>query len=114
MADKNTPAFRGTVTAIPEGKGTPEEWEERNNFYSGDDNIYSPGINVGKPGFYDPEKGSQKLREPRPDVTPGPTLATDAGQPRVKTASVISRTPALDKSEKAVVSSGRKQTSPKA
>lgn len=52
----------GNVTAVPAGKGTPEEREEFETFRKGEDNLYSPGIRVGDEGFYDPTAGKDKAK----------------------------------------------------
>lgn len=118
MTTKSKEAFRGKVTAIPEGKGTPEEHKAMRDFYSGDDNLYSPGIRVGQPGAYDPEKGSERVRNERPEVAPTPLLVTDPGQPRIDSdrVAIIDRktNPTVDKTERPVVkSTGRKATTNK-
>jgi hypothetical protein len=95
----------GNVTAVPEGKGTPEEKEEFKSFRKGEDNLFEAGIRVGEKGFYDPTAGSKYEKTERPVPTAEqPILATDPGQPQ-SVAKVTGRQSAVDKSELNVVSS---------
>lgn len=91
---------------------TPEEQAERDFYHSNADSIYSPGINVGREGFYDPQAGADKHPLKRPERAATPLLATDPGQPKGIGANLVSReaNSVLDRSEKPVVrsTSGRK------
>jgi hypothetical protein len=88
---------------------------------SGED-LGEAGINVGKPGFYDPERGAKKVKTPRPEPIYGPLLATDPGQPGNIEAkgihrqrnSAIERGERVDSKPSAVVSSKDKPTGRKA
>ncbi len=68
---------------------------------SGED-LAEAGINVGKPGFYDPERGAKKTKTERPPVIYGPLLATDPGQPESIPARGIHRSnnSAIEKGER--------------
>jgi hypothetical protein len=90
-------------------EATPEEQEQRDFYHYNKDANYDAGINVGQEGFYDPEAGSQKVRNEAPESTPGPLLATDEGQPTGISANVIGRSEHIDSGEQRVVSSGRKR-----
>lgn len=98
-------------------KATPEEQAERDFYHNNEDAEYAAGIRVGEEGFYDPQAGAEKHPIRRPESEPKPVLATDPGQPSIdKNAThVVSRerNEAVDKTEKPVVSSGRKATAPK-
>jgi hypothetical protein len=70
------------------------------------------GIRVGEEGFYDPSKGLQKLRTPRPEPEATPVLATDPGQPTEGYRAVVGRSKSIDKSTIGMVGSkptGRKK-----
>lgn len=81
------------------------------------DDLREAGINVGKPGFYDPERGAKKEKTQRPEPIYGPKLATDPGQPDNIEAGGITREKsgrALDKSEPVGVDSRDKASKPTA
>lgn len=113
MAGKS-PARTQAIPATKVSHASAEEKEELRSYRHGEENLYEAGIRVGQSGFYDPEKGSQNAREPRSESNVGPILATDPGQPQqLSQPSVVGRQPAVDRSERAVVSSrgtGRKAT----
>ncbi len=81
----------GNVTAIPEGKGTPEEKNEYESFRNGENNLYEPGIRVNDEGFYNPDHEPKYGKNVKPEPTYGPLLATDPGQPDNLSARVVSR-----------------------
>lgn len=97
---------------IPQAKEdlvSDEEKAQAREYHENSDSLYHAGIRVGEEGFYDPEKGLQKQREPRSEVGPTPVLATDPGQPKIDPDGVVTkRSPSVDKSEIGVVRSGRK------
>lgn len=90
------------VQAIPAGKkdhASKDEVQEFQNYREGKDNLYEAGI-LDVPNPYDPTRGPKYAKTPRPEVTYGPLLATDPGQPdSISQPKVISRQPAVDKSE---------------
>lgn len=69
------------VTAIPEGKGTPQDKREHEAFVNGEENLRHAGITPLKGDGYDPEAGNAKAKTARPEPTYGPLLTTDPGQP---------------------------------
>jgi hypothetical protein len=107
---------------IPQDKEhmvSQEEKDEARSYHEVDDNLFHAGINVGKNGFYDPQAGAEKHPIQRPESNDKPILATDPGQPSIdrERIHVISRDrntavdrseKSVDKSDKPVVSSGRK------
>lgn len=99
---------------IPQAKEpfvSDEEKQQARDYHEVSDSLYHAGINVGKPGFYNPEAGYDKVRDERPESDPTPLLATDPGQPKGVGADLVTRerNKALDKSEVGMVrSSGRK------
>ena len=105
----------GNVVSIPATKMDHVSDEERAEFEAqrnGEDNLYEPGI-MDIPNPYDPNKGSKYDKIPVPTRDNGPLLATDDGQPKNTEAKVLSRQPAVDKSEVGVVRSGRKANTQK-
>ena len=99
---------------IPQGKESlvsEEEKQQAYDYQNNTDALYHAGINVGKPGFYNPEAGHDKVRNERPESEPTPLLATDPGQPKGIGADLVERerNKAVDKSEAIVVRSGRKR-----
>lgn len=105
----------GNVTAIPEGKGTPEEKNELKAFQNGEGNDYLPGI-MDVPEPYDQYAGSKYDKAVKPELPKTPLLATDEGQPSDVSANVVSRdrNRAVDSDRVSVVpskSTGRKANS---
>lgn len=92
---------------IPQGKEhlvSQEEKDQAKAYHEVSDSLYHAGINVGKPGFYDPEAGHDKPRAERPESQPTPLLATDPGQPKGVGLDLVSRerNKAVDRSERAL------------
>lgn len=87
-----------------------EEKQQAYDYRNNTDSLYHAGINVGKPGAYDPQAGHRKVREERPQIAPKPVLATDPGQPKGIEARELSRerNSAVDTPTKTVLPSGRK------
>jgi hypothetical protein len=83
-----------------------------------DEDLSEKGINVDKPGFYNPDRGAKKVKTPRPEPIYGPLLATDPGQPDNIEAKGITRdkNSAVERGERATagVDSGNKPTARKA
>lgn len=96
-----------------------EERKQAYDYHNNTDATYHAGINVGKPGAYDPEAGHAKHADKAVEEDPKPILVTDPGQPKGITAKVTgernSRSgDAIDRSKVGVVrSSGRKSTATK-
>lgn len=82
----------GNVTAIPEyaANVTADERKEYEDFRSGADNLYEPGI-TNIPNAYDQYAGSKYNKTAKPEYVPGPLLATDEGQPQDVKANEVSR-----------------------
>jgi hypothetical protein len=96
------------VQSIPGSKNnhvSQAEHDERDAFRNGEGNLYSPGI-LDVPDAYDPNAGSKYPKTSRPEVSYGPLLATDEGQPDgVGEAKIIGRQPAIDRPDGRVVRS---------
>lgn len=98
---------------IPQAKlpfVSQEEKDEAKAYHEVSDNLYHAGINVGKPGAYDPEAGHRKAHVERPESEPTPLLATDPGQPKGIKARELSRerSVAIDTPTRVGVPSGKK------
>lgn len=100
---------------IPQDKVDLVSQEEKQQAYDYQhvtDNFYHAGINVGKPGAYDPQAGADKHPIRRPESDPKPVLATDPGQPKGIKANELSRdrSAAVDTPAKVVLPSGKRST----
>lgn len=105
---------------IPQAKldhVSQEEKDEAQAYHEVSDASYHAGINVGKPGFYNPEAGAAKHAVEASESDPKPVLVTDPGQPKGITAKVTgerSKASAIDRTPRPVVrSTGRKTTATK-
>lgn len=109
------------IPQAKEGLVSDAEKQEAFDYHNNTDATYFAGINVGKPGAYDPEAGHAKHAVEPSESEPKPLLVTDPGQPKGITAKVTGQRDtvsgdAIDKSKVGVVQSkvtGRKSTAPR-